>query len=65
MEEGRKYCLWIDKDTGDINVIPVSTPIERCPLGFYVPSYRGTKEEMEAQKEKIINRRRRPQRKRA
>jgi hypothetical protein len=35
-------------------------------MGFYVPSYRGTKEEMEERKEKIIRRRRgRPQRKRA
>lgn len=65
MEGEKKFCLWIDKDTEDIKVIPITTPIERCPLGFYVPSYRGTKEEMEERKEKIICRRRRPQRKRA
>lgn len=60
------YCLWIDRGTGDINVIPISTPIERCPLGFYVPSYRGTREEMEERRGKIIRRRRgKPQRKRA
>jgi hypothetical protein len=66
MQEEKKFCLWIDRDSGDIKVIPITTPIERCPLGFYVPCYRGTKEEMEERKEKIIRRRRgRPQRKRA
>ena len=54
------HCLWIDQDTGEIHVIPASTPIEKNPLGFYVPHWSGTKEEMEKRKRKIIMQRMKP-----
>ena len=51
------HCLWVNQDSGEVNVIEVSTPIERCPLGFYVPHYRGTAAQMEERKRQIIQRR--------
>ncbi len=54
MEEEKKYCLWEDKDLGEIHVVEVTTPIERCALGFKVYSYRGNKLEMEERKQLLI-----------
>lgn len=48
------FCHWINQDTGEINTIPVSTPIEKVPLGFYVPHYSGSFKAMEKRKKKII-----------
>jgi len=57
MQEGKKYCLWEDKDLGEIHVVEVTTPIERCALGFRVYCYQGTRQEMEERKQLIIARR--------
>lgn len=57
MEAQSTHCLWINEDTGEVNVVELSTPIERCALGFYVPQYRGTQAQMEERKRQIIQRR--------
>lgn len=62
MEAQLTHCLWVNQDSGEVNVIEVSTPIERCPLGFYVPQYRGTQAQMEERKRQIIQRRISPKR---
>jgi hypothetical protein len=54
MSTGEKHCLWINQDSGEINVIPISTPIEFVPLGFYVPHWEGSKAQMEQRKRQII-----------
>jgi len=50
----KRYCLWINQDTGEINVIPTSTPIEKVPFGFYVPHHMGSMSQMEKKKRQII-----------
>lgn len=57
MEAQVTHCLWINEDTGEVNVAELSTPIERCALGFYVPHFRGTLAQMEERKRQIIQRR--------
>ena len=57
MEAQLTHCLWINEDTGEVNVAELSTPIEHCALGFYVPQYRGTQAQMEERKRQIIQRR--------
>jgi hypothetical protein len=32
MSSEEKYCHWINLDTGEIHVIPISTPIEKYHL---------------------------------
>jgi hypothetical protein len=49
-----KFCLWIDLDSGEIHIIPATTPIERVAYGGYVPHYVGTKKEMEHRKRQLI-----------
>lgn len=51
------YCLSIDKDTGDINIMPERTPMEPVPYGCYIPHDRGTLEQMEQKKQLLINER--------
>lgn len=53
-EPEEKYCLWINQDIGEINVTPLSTPIEKVPLGFYVTCHIGTKNQLERVKRQII-----------
>ena len=57
MIEGKNYCLWEDKDLGEIHIVEVTTPIERCARGLRVYCYRGSKQEMEERKQLIISRR--------
>ncbi|MGV8092511.1 MAG: hypothetical protein AB2L24_11685 [Mangrovibacterium sp.] len=49
-----RYCLWIDQDNGDIHIVPLSTPIEPVPIGFYVPHGIGTLQQMERRKQQIL-----------
>lgn len=41
------YCLWIDKDTGNVSSSPYNALAERVSLGGYVPSRIGTKSEIQ------------------
>jgi len=49
-----RYCLWIDQDNGDIHIVPISTPIESVPIGFYVPHGIGTLQQMVHRKRQLI-----------
>lgn len=49
-----KYCLWINQDTGNIHIVPSSTPLESMPFGYYVPHFTGTRKEMKKRKRIIM-----------
>lgn len=40
------HCLWVDSDTGVANMDLLKNMAERIPIGGYVPSKTGTKEEI-------------------
>lgn len=64
MERGEIiYCIWEIQDTGELNVIPGSTPIERNPIMGYIWPQSGTKEQMEKLKARTLAARRRQCRK--
>ncbi len=50
----KKFFLSIDPDTGEIDILPVSTPAEKVNFGSYIPRHIGTRTQMEALREEII-----------
>lgn len=53
--ERNEYFLSIDMDTGEIEVMPVTTPMESVPFGCFIPHITGTREQMEQRKRELIN----------
>ena len=53
-EKPELFCLSIDMDSGEIDVLPVTTPAERVNFGCYIPHHTGSRQQMEALRERII-----------
>lgn len=50
----REYCLSLDLDSGEIDILPIGIPTEKVNFGCYIPHQVGTMPEMEKLRSEII-----------